>query len=309
MKNNEKNELLNIYEIRHKAKINKSKVLIVIISVLIIILLIIILMYTMDTIKKYNIYQQYKSQLITMQEKEKEKQEEIAKELERKRQEKIPKLTEEGKENIQKIYSSQTKRAFLTFDDGPSSQTEKILDILKQYNIKATFFVLGSRVEAMPQVVSRIYEEGHFIANHGYSHVYEQIYTSPQTVLDEFNSCNDAVKKAINEPEYNSHLFRFPGGLAGGKYEEIKKQARDLLISNNIVNVDWNCLIGDAEKSNATSEFLMQRLQETSQNKNSIVVLMHDAQAKTITTETLPQIIEYLQQQGYEFKSFYDIIK
>lgn len=309
MENNEKNELLNIYEIRHKAKINKSKVLIVIISVLIIILLIIILMYTMDTIKKYNIYQQYKSQLITMQEKEKEKQEEIAKELERKRQEKIPKLTEEGKENIQKIYSSQTKRAFLTFDDGPSSQTEKILDILKQYNIKATFFVLGSRVEAMPQVVSRIYEEGHFIANHGYSHVYEQIYTSPQTVLDEFNSCNDAVKKAINEPEYNSHLFRFPGGLAGGKYEEIKKQARDLLISNNIVNVDWNCLIGDAEKSNATSEFLMQRLQETSQNKNSIVVLMHDAQAKTITTETLPQIIEYLQQQGYEFKSFYDIIK
>ena len=309
MKNNEKNELLNIYEIRHKAKINKSKVLIVIISVLIIILLIIILMYTMDTIKKYNIYQQYKSQLITMQEKEKEKQEEIAKELERKRQEKILKLTEEGKENIQKIYSSQTKRAFLTFDYGPSSQTEKILDILKQYNIKATFFVLGSRVEAMPQVVSRIYEEGHFIANHEYSHVYEQIYTSPQTVLDEFNSCNDAVKKAINEPEYNSHLFRFPGGLAGGKYEEIKKQARDLLISNNIVNVDWNCLIGDAEKSNATSEFLMQRLQETSQNKNSIVVLMHDAQAKTITTETLPQIIEYLQQQGYEFKSFYDIIK
>ena len=161
----------------------------------------------------------------------------------------------------------------------------------------------------MPEVVSRMYEEGHYIANHGYSHVYETIYASPQSVLDEFNKCNEAVKTAINVPEYNSHLFRFPGGLVGGKYAEIKAQAKSLLNENNIVNVDWNALIGDSEKNNATVDFLIQRMQETVATKNSVVILMHDAQAKKTTVDALPQVIQYLTEQGYEFKNFYDIIK
>ena len=108
-------------------------------------------------------------------------------EAERKRQEKLPKLTDEGKENMKHIYSSDTKRAFLTFDDGPSNNTNQILDILKERGIKATFFVLGSNVEKNPEIVKRMYDEGHFIANHGYSHVYDSIYSSKEAVLDEFN--------------------------------------------------------------------------------------------------------------------------
>ena len=92
-------------------------------------------------------------------------------EAERKRREKLPNLTEVGKENIKHIYSSDTKRAFLTFDDGPSSNTTQILDILNERGIKATFFVLGSNVEKNPEIVKRMYDEGHFIASHGYSHV------------------------------------------------------------------------------------------------------------------------------------------
>lgn len=118
-----------------------------------------------------------------------------------------------GRKNIENIYHSETKRAFLTFDDGPSTVTPTILEVLKQENVKASFFVLGSRVEAMPDIIKRIYEEGHYIANHGYSHTYSAIYSSPQAVLDEYNKCNEAVKKAIGKQEYNSHLFRFPGGL------------------------------------------------------------------------------------------------
>ncbi len=118
-----------------------------------------------------------------------------------------------GRKNIENIYHSETKRAFLTFDDGPSAVTPTILEVLKQENVKASFFVLGSRVEAMPDIIKRIYEEGHYIANHGYSHTYSAIYSSPQAVLDEYNKCNEAVKKAIGKQEYNSHLFRFPGGL------------------------------------------------------------------------------------------------
>ena len=197
----------------------------------------------------------------------------------------------------------------MTFDDGPSSVTNTILDVLKQENVKATFFVLGSRVEAKPDVVKRIYDEGHYIANHGYSHIYENIYATPQAVLDEYNRCNDAVKNAIGVPEYNSHLFRFPGGLVGGKYADIKSQANELLKQNNIVHVDWNALNGDAETNDLSIDFELARLQETTQNRNSVVILMHDAPAKKVTAEALPQIISYLREQGYEFENFYDIIK
>ena len=75
------------------------------------------------------------------------------------------------------------------------------------------------------------------------------------------------------------------------------------------MHVDWNALTGDAEKSSPDEEYLMNNLQKTTQNKNSIVILMHDAQAKKVTADTLPEIISYLKEQGYEFKSFYDIIK
>lgn len=183
------------------------------------------------------------------------------------------------------------------------------MDILKEQNVKATFFVLGINVNLKPDMVKRIYEEGHYIANHGYTHVYKSIYSSPQAVLDEYNRCNDSIRDAIGNPEYNSHLFRFPGGLAGGKYAEIKKQAKELLNENDIVNVDWNALNGDAETQTPTVEFEMQRIVDTTQNKNSIVVLMHDSETKQETAEALPQIITYLKQQGYEFKNFYEIIK
>ena len=243
-------------------------------------------------------YQKYQEALIKEQE-----------ELERKRQEKLPKLTETGIENMNHIYSSDTKRVFLTFDDGPSSNTNQILDILNERGIKATFFVLGSNVEKKPEVVKRMYDEGHFIANHGYSHVYETIYQSPQAVLDEYNKCNQLVRDAIGEQEYNSHLFRFPGGLVGGKYADIKNQANDLLLQNNIVHVDWNALNGDSETTSPTIEYEIQRIQETVGNKQSVVILMHDAQAKKVTVEALSSIIDYLQGQGYEFKNFYEIIK
>lgn len=183
------------------------------------------------------------------------------------------------------------------------------MDILKQENIKATFFVLGARVNAMPDMAKRIYEEGHYLANHGYSHTYSSIYSSPQAVLDEFNQCNDAVKNAIGIPEYHSHLFRFPGGLPGGKYVTIKNQAKELLAQNDIVHIDWNALSGDAETMQPTVEFEMARIQETVGDKNSVVILMHDAETKTATAEALPQIINWLKEKGYEFKNFYEIIK
>lgn len=291
----------NIYLINTENKKKKNiaiKISLVVLIIITLILLIFVANNSINIIKNNEIYKQYEEQLSILKEQE-----------EAERQAKIPKLTEQGMQNIENIYHADTKRAFLTFDDGPSSVTNTILDVLKQENVKATFFVLGSRVEAKPEVVKRIYDEGHYIANHGYSHIYENIYASPQAVLDEYNKCNDAVKNAIGVPEYNSHLFRFPGGLVGGKYAEIKSQANELLKQNNIAHVDWNALNGDAETNNLSIDFELTRLQETIQNRNSVVILMHDAPIKKVTAEALPQIISYLREQGYEFENFYDIIK
>ena len=302
--NKDQYEGYNIYSM--KKYVDKKRITFIVIAIIaIIITLCMSIYYLVDTTKRVEKSKEFAKQIIEYN----QQQQEEAKQKEIEKQAKIPKLTEQGKENIKNIYHTDKKVAYLTFDDGPSNNTHQILDILKQNNIKATFFVLGSQVEIFPETTNRIYNEGHYIANHGYSHKYSEIYQSPEQVLNEFNQCNQIVAKTINVPEYNSHLFRFPGGSVGGKYAELKKQAITLLEQNDILHIDWNSLTGDSEKSKPTEDYLMNNLQKTTEGKNSLVILMHDAQAKKITAETLPKVIEYLQQQGYSFESFYDIIK
>lgn len=303
-RNKDQYEGYNIYSM--KKYVDKKRITFIVIAIVVIIItLSMSIYYLVDTTLRVKKSKEFEKQIIEYN----QQQQEEAKQKEIEKQAKIPKLTEQGKENIKNIYNTDKKVAYLTFDDGPSNNTHQILDILKQNNIKATFFVLGSQVEIFPETTNRIYNEGHYIANHGYSHKYSEIYQSPEQVLNEFNQCNQIVAKTINVPEYNSHLFRFPGGSVGGKYAELKKQAITVLEQNNILHIDWNALTGDSEKVNPTEEYLMDNLQKTTEGKNSLVILMHDAQAKKITAETLPKVIEYLQQQGYSFESFYDIIK
>ncbi len=300
-----KGQELEIYKIDTKDKFSRNKKIFILLVLLSLILIVLVAINISKTIKSYKIYKGYEAQIVSLKQEEEKRQEELEKE----RQAKLPKLTDEGKQNIENIYHSETKQAFLTFDDGPSSVTPRILDTLKQENVKATFFVLGSKVKERPDLVKRMYDEGHFIANHGYSHVYSQIYSSPQAVLDEYNACNEEIRKAIGENEYNSHLFRFPGGIVGGPYADLKQQANELLMQNDIVHVDWNALNGDAETNDLSVDFEIQRLNETIENKNSIVILMHDSPLKCVTADALPQIINTLRNQGYEFKNFYEIIK
>ena len=126
-------------------------------------------------------------------------------------------LNVEEFERFDSIYkASDPKRVFLTFDDGPTNQvTPYILDLLKNENIKASFFVLGNRVDANPELVKREYEEGHFIGNHGYTHKYSSIYASADTVMEEYYRTNQSIRDAIGNQEYNSLVFRFPGGSVG----------------------------------------------------------------------------------------------
>lgn len=125
-----------------------------------------------------------------------------------------PVITAEGIEKIKNIYHSDYKRVFLTFDDGPSKTvTPEILKILDNYNIKATFFVLGSRVELYPDIIREEYNKGHYIANHGYSHKYSYIYESVDNVLNEYRNTENIIRNVLGLPNYSSNVFRFPGGM------------------------------------------------------------------------------------------------
>lgn len=221
----------------------------------------------------------------------------------------IPNMSAAGLENIKHIYSSDKKIAYLTFDDGPSNDvTGLILDVLKENKVKATFFVLGTQVEKYPGVIKREYDEGHYIGNHGYSHVYKKIYDTPQAVLEEYNKTNETIAKALNIKGYATHLFRFPGGAFGGSYDSIKEQARQLLSENKVAYLDWNTLTRDSE-GKFTKEQLLQNFKLTVRGQKSIVILCHDAAGKILTYEVLPDIIKYLKDDGYEFGDMRDLIK
>lgn len=219
--------------------------------------------------------------------------------------------TEEEKEfinSINNIYNGEEKRVFLTFDDGPTKEvTPHILDILDKYNIKATFFVLGTRVKQNPDILKREYETGHYIANHGYSHKYSSVYKSADAVLEEYNRTENAIRDALGNDSYSSNLFRFPGGSRGGPYEKVKKEARSKLNEYGIAYLDWSALTYDAEGAK-TKDDILKNLKETINGWNNVVILMHDAADKKVTYETLEDVIKYLQEKGYVFKSIYDII-
>lgn len=218
--------------------------------------------------------------------------------LKEKRKEIEEKLLALEKEENQRIEEAKAngKIAYLTFDDGPSLvATPKILDILDEYDIKATFFIVGYMAEKNPEILRMTYERGHTIGNHTYSHNYGYLYRSPSNLLADINKLNDVFKEILGD-EFSTNLVRFPGGSFG------KEKFRPYVLKAGFKFFDWNALNGDAEGINFSKERLVNRFKETAKNKKQLIVLMHDTDAKMTTTEALPEIIEYLIDQGYVFE-------
>ena len=219
----------------------------------------------------------------------------------------LPSYSDEIAKKVVDVYYEKAKKIYLTFDDGPSQNTQAILDILDKYNVKATFFVLGSNVDSKPELVKEEYEKGHFIANHSYTHSYRDIYASTDTILNEYNRCTTAIQNAIGVPAYNPHLFRFPGGSYGGPYHDVKQAGLEVLKQNQVASTNWNCLTGDAAGS-TTKEAMWAELKSSAEGDDNLVILMHDAADKQVTVEFLPELIEYYQALGYEFCNYYDVM-
>lgn len=192
------------------------------------------------------------------------------------------------------------KIAYLTFDDGPSVNTDKILDILDQYKIHATFFVNG-RPE-MLNTYKRIIADGDAIGNHTYSHNYKVVYSSEKGFLNDV----DKLNKFLSSAGIETTMVRFPGGSInhvsikyGGK-EIMGKLVMDVL-KDNLWYCDWNVDSEDSDVTVQATDVIVDNVLKQSKNKNRIVVLMHDAPVKTTTPLALPSIIKGLQKQGFSF--------
>ena len=233
-------------------------------------------------------------------------------------------LSTEMIEKIAKITKSEEKVAYLTFDDGPSGNTDKILtildqygpkrcvdrilDMLESYGVKATFFVIGKYVDRHPEIVKREYEEGHYIANHGYDHNNSVLYKSNESFRNEVEKTDAAIGKAIGIDNYCSHIFRFPNGFMSPSNKARKKEVLKVLEEMQYTYVDWNCLNNDSVKKYSKQE-LLNNLKKTSRNKGSLVVLMHDTKDVSDSSTILRESIEYLKSEGYEFKNFYNLLE
>ena len=181
------------------------------------------------------------------------------------------------------------------------------LDILKSEDIKASFFVIGKSVDAHPEIVKRAYNEGHYIANHGYDHNNAVLYKSSESFINEIEKTDLAIGKAIGIDDYCSHIFRFPNGFMSPLYKSKKKKAVSLLSNLNYAYIDWNCLNNDSIKKYSPSQ-LLNNLKKSCKNKKTLIILMHDTKDVSDSSMALKDSIAYIKSQGYEFKNFYEFI-
>lgn len=216
---------------------------------------------------------------------------------------------EVSKKLIKEDYSNNGKKiVFLTFDDGASNTvTPKILKILDDYDVKATFFIMGQVLEEGGQnakkLVKEEYDKGHAIGNHSYSHDYDILYPGRHLDLEgfknDYNKNVQELKKILGE-DFSTRVIRCPGGYMSWKGMD---QLDDYLKENNMASIDWSALSGDAEGSKKDASQLLKNAVESSMNQEMVVLLMHDTYGKEETANSLPKIIEYFKGHGYEFRT------
>ncbi|WP_294730599.1 polysaccharide deacetylase family protein [uncultured Faecalibaculum sp.] len=191
------------------------------------------------------------------------------------------------------------KVVFLTFDDGPSENTGKILDILKKNGAKATFFVTGNG-QADNKYIKQAYDEGNAIGLHTYTHDYSYVYSSVDNYFQDLQKISDMVKDITGEAP---KIIRFPGGssntISASYTQGIMSQLVDLVHEKGYEYFDWNVSSGDASGNDMPVDTIVQGA--TACEEQYCTILFHDTMAKNTTVQALPQIIKYYKDNGYVF--------
>ena len=202
--------------------------------------------------------------------------------------------TGENEENINR----EEKTVFLTFDDGPSRQTEKILDILDRYQIKASFFVVSKDLtESGAEAMQRAVKDGHVIGMHSDTHDYKKIYASVEALLKDYNKVYQMIQETTG---ITPKFYRFPGGSYNSIGKKCINEAIPELARRGFVYFDWNVTAEDAVGNPTASSIKMNIFHNLDQIVQP-VILMHDGPCNSLTVEVLPEIIEELIKRGYSF--------
>ena len=190
------------------------------------------------------------------------------------------------------------KVAYLTFDDGPSTHSDKLLDILKEENVKATFFVVGKEDEESREVYRRIVKEGHSLGLHSYSHVYKQIYSS----VDNFREDLWKLKTYLYHiTGVSCDIYRFPGGSSTTQMKFPLKEGEKYLEEKGIRYFDWNATAEDAVCVQSAPGVLMARVLKDALKHDRAVILMHDLNCCKTTLNAVRPLIARLRKEGYAF--------
>ena len=194
--------------------------------------------------------------------------------------------------------SSPDNTAYLTFDDGPSGNTDIILQTLQEENVKATFFVVGTVNADNLARMRRIVQEGHTIGMHSYSHSYKKIYASVEAFLKDMYQVFNLIKDTTG---VTPTCFRFPGGSINSFNKAVYKDIKAEMIRRGFVPYDWNVSSGDASTTKYTPEQLTGHVLNGIGSKSRIIVLMHDSSSKENTAQAVRQIIIGIREKGFIF--------
>lgn len=192
--------------------------------------------------------------------------------------------TSETEDGIRKVY--------LTFDDGPSSNTNRILDILAQYDVKATFFVVGKEEEKYQALYNRIVQEGHTLAMHSYSHKYKEIYQSVDSYAADLSKLQEFLYDTTG---VWCRYCRFPGGSSNTVSSVDMHDLIAYLDGQDMTYFDWNISSGDAASAYISPEDIIKNCTGNIEDFDEAMILMHDASNKNSTVEALPALIEMIQ--------------
>lgn len=191
------------------------------------------------------------------------------------------------------------KVVYLTFDDGPSCYTLPLLDVLDQYNIKATFFVVGKSAPEDITALKETVKRGHTLAVHSYSHQYQDIYQSPDAYLADFQRQRDLIHDTTGvEPT----IYRYPGGSINGYNKNTYKKIITEMNRRGYTYYDWNVDSGDATGNNIPADTIYNNVMNGVSGKEKAIVLLHNTSAKKTTLDVMPRLIESLLKQGYRFE-------
>lgn len=203
-------------------------------------------------------------------------------------------LETEEDQKYQEVYDTEPEtpvihKVYLTFDDGPSTNTEKILDILDEYGVKATFFVVGKENDWAKEALVDIVERGHTLGMHSYSHQYTAIYASVEDFAEDFVKLRGYLEDVTG---VISNVYRFPGGSSNTISDVDMHEFADYLESWNVSFFDWNAASGDGGQKLLTVNELVKNSLQGIENRETTIILLHDAVSKPTTVEALPTIIE-----------------